>query len=62
MRNLIVLAIVAACGDNGYYVANVYQDATGKLSVQKCVISSGDKPDPTECFIEAVGAPPDSVR
>jgi hypothetical protein len=58
MRKAIVVAFLAACGHDGYYVANVYQDATGKLSVQKCAISSADKPEPYDCFNEAVAAPP----
>jgi hypothetical protein len=58
MRKIILVVLVAACGNEGYYVANVYQDGSGTLSVEKCAISVNGKPDPTDCYIEPVGAPP----
>lgn len=62
MRTCLLIAIVVAgCtgGPSGYYVANVYQDGSGNLSVQKCAISGENGfPEPGQCHVEAVGPAP----
>lgn len=55
---LVTCLALAACSPDGYYVANVYEDGSGNLSVQKCAISNNDYPDPSECSIEPVGPAP----
>lgn len=60
MRTLLITCLVlAACSPEGYYVANVYEDGSGNLSVQKCAISSNNgDPDPSDCSVEPVGPAP----
>ena len=53
----LFVACIAGCSPDGYYVADVYQDAAGHLTVKKCAISNG-YPDPTSCHVEAVERPP----
>ncbi|HUJ59297.1 MAG TPA: hypothetical protein VLX92_12415 [Kofleriaceae bacterium] len=67
MRGLLVVAMLGVFGcttTDGYYVADVYQDGSGNLSVRKCAIQSGgkgDSPDPGDCFVVAVAPPPSRV-
>ena len=60
----VIAAGASACSPTAYYVANVY-NANGTLFVQKCAIDSGrnsDKPDPSNCKFEPVGAPPPELQ